>query len=368
MTGPRHPVDPTLGTGAPAWLRVQDLACELAGAAVLDGVCLDLERGELGALLGPSGSGKTTLLRAIAGLCPVARGGVFLRGIEVSAPGRLLAPERRRIGVVFQDLALFPHLDVSGNVAFGLTSLDRADRTARVEELLERFELSGLAGRRPHELSGGQQQRVAIARALAPQPDLLLLDEPFSSLDADLRGRLRVEIHAALREIGVTALLVTHDHAEALAFADRVGVLVDGDLRQWASPRAVYHRPADATVAAFVGEGCLIDAIADVNGRLATVIGLLDPESPSPGQGERRRVLVRPGQIEAAEPHAGVRARVLHSEFAGADTRVTVETDCGVRLILRWVDNRPARPDEIVRINARPGPYPHYPADSGRSP
>lgn len=368
MTAPSLPNDRTPRTGEPAWLHVRDLACELGGAAVVDGVGLDLKRGELGALLGPSGSGKTTLLRAIAGLCPVARGSVSLRGVEVSAPGKLLAPEHRRIGVVFQDLALFPHLDVTGNVAFGLTTLDRSERTARVAELLGRFELSGLSGRRPHELSGGQQQRVAIARALAPQPDLLLLDEPFSSLDADLRARLRVDIHAVLREIGVTALLVTHDHAEALAFADRIGVLVDGRMRQWADPRTVYHQPSDATVAAFVGEGCLIDATTDVSGRLATAIGVLDPESPSPGRGQRRRVLVRPHQIEATGPDSGVPARVLHAEFAGADTRLTVETACGVRLSLRWVENRPPRLDELVRIAARPGTYPHYPVDSGQSP
>jgi iron(III) transport system ATP-binding protein len=351
----------------PAWLGIEDVTCEIGGATVVDRVSFALGRGELGALLGPSGSGKTTVLRAIAGLMPVARGRIMLRGSEVSTRQRMIAPEARRIGIVFQDLALFPHLDVAGNIAFGLTRLDRARRTARVGELLERFELAALAHRRPHELSGGQQQRVAIARALAPGPDLLLLDEPFSSLDADLRARLRAGIRSILRELDVTALLVTHDHTEALGFADRVGVIVDGRLRQWDTPEVVFRRPADALVASFVGEGRLIDATADAEGRLVTAIGALEADEPAPRPGERRRVLVRPHEIEASRRGEGAAARVLRAEFAGADTLLEVETEDGTRLDARWRKAEPPRPGDVLWIAARPGRYPHYPKAQGTS-
>jgi iron(III) transport system ATP-binding protein len=352
----------TPGDGAAPWLGIEDLACSLGGSEVVSGVSFRLARGELGALLGPSGSGKSTLLRAIAGLAPVARGRITLRGVEVSTPQRSLAPESRRIGVVFQDLALFPHLDVAGNVAFGLAALDRDRRAVRVAEMLERFELAALAHRRPHELSGGQQQRVAIARALAPAPDLLLLDEPFSSLDADLRARLRVEIRATLRELGVTALLVTHDHAEALGFADRVGVLVGGRLLQWDAPAVVFRRPADAAVAAFVGEGQLIEGNADAAGRLATVIGALEADAPAPRPGDRRRVLVRPHQIDVSTSGPGSLARVVRAEFSGAETTLELETPDGTRLDARWAAPDAPRPGDSLHITARPGPYPHYPA------
>ncbi len=345
-----------------AWLAVEDVACDLGDEAVVDGVSFALARGEIGALLGPSGSGKTTLIRAIAGLVPIARGRIGLRGIEASGPGRMRSPESRRIGVVFQDLALFPHLDVAGNIAFGLDGMAREQRSARVGELLERFALSALAHRRPHELSGGQRQRVAIARALAPMPDLLLLDEPFSSLDADLRARLRGEIRGILRDLGVTALLVTHDHAEALGFADRVGVLIEGRLRQWDAPATVFWRPADAKVASFVGEGRLIDATADPDGRLVTAIGLIDPDEPGLRPGERRRVLVRPNQIEAKPAGHGTPARVVRAEFTGAEILIEVDIGDGLRLDARWPGAAPPHPGDILRISPRPGRYPHYPA------
>lgn len=347
---------------ASPWLGVESLTCRLGGHAVVADVSFGLGRGELGSLLGPSGSGKSTLLRAIAGLAPIAGGRITLRGVDVSTARRSIPPEERRIGVVFQDLALFPHLDVAGNVGFGLAHLNRGRRAARVAEMLERFELAAFARRRPHELSGGQQQRVAIARALAPSPDLLLLDEPFSSLDADLRARLRVEIRRILRELGVTALLVTHDHAEALGFADRVGVLIAARLRQWAAPEEVYRRPADAAVAAFVGEGRLIDGTVDAHGRLVTVIGTLDSEAPTPRSGDRRRVLVRPQQIDVSTAGPGSPARVVRAEFAGAETMLELEAVDGTRLAARAPALDAPRPGDALNVTARPGRYPHYPA------
>jgi iron(III) transport system ATP-binding protein len=349
------------GSQAPRWLRLHGLACAIAGARVVEDVSLELARGELGALLGPSGSGKSTLLRAIAGLAPVAAGRVELRGAVVSEPGKLVAPEHRRVGLVFQDLALFPHLDVAGNIGFGLGALDRAARATRVGELLTRFELAGLGHRRPHELSGGQQQRVAIARALAPAPDLLLLDEPFSSLDADLRARLRHDIRQVLRELGVTALLVTHDHAEALGFADRVGVMSAGRLRQWDAPGTIYRQPADAFVAAFVGEGCLLEGTTDADGRILTALGRLRAMAPAPTPDSRRQVLVRPHQIERVARERGVAARVLGADFTGAEVLVDLVLDDGARITARWADVDPPGAGDQVRVAPRDIGYPHFP-------
>lgn len=345
-----------------AWLAVDQVGCDIGGTPIIHDAHFGLARGQLGALLGPSGSGKSTLLRAIAGLRPLSRGRILLRGTAVSTPERVLAPEKRRIGVVFQDLALFPHLDVASNVGFGLAHQMRDSRAARVAELLERFEIAALAKRLPHELSGGQQQRVAIARALAPTPDLLLLDEPFSSLDADLRARLRVEIADNLRALNVTALLVTHDHAEALGFADHVGVLIAGSLRQWSDPRTVFEQPSDADVATFVGEGLLIDAVASSNGALRTAIGLLEPTGKRPLPGEHRLVLVRPHELVVSSSAEGVSVRVVRAEYSGAETRIEIETDNGLRLPMRWRDGAVPAVGMSLRIAARAGAYPHYPA------
>lgn len=351
-----------------AWLAVDQVGCDIDGVPVVHDAHFVLARGQLGALLGPSGSGKSTLLRAIAGLRPVSRGRVLLRGTAVSTPDCVLAPEKRRIGVVFQDLALFPHLDVAGNVGFGLGPAERNSRSGRVAALLERFEIDALAKRLPHELSGGQQQRVAIARALAPEPDLLLLDEPFSSLDADLRERLRVEIARNLRALNVTALLVTHDHSEALGFADRVGVLIEGNLRQWADPRTVFEQPADADVAAFVGEGILLDAVTAASGALCTEVGLLEPAGGRPPAGESRRVLVRPHELAVAVADDGVSVRVVRADYAGAESRLEIETERGLRMPMCWRGAAVPAVGQALRIAARTGAYPHYPPGKGSKP
>ena len=237
-------------------LAIANLTCSHAGQPAVRGLGLSLQPGELGCLLGPSGCGKTTLLRTIAGFHAPDAGTLSLRGKDA----RALPPEKRGLGFVFQDLALFPHLTVADNVAFGLHGLARELRQPRVIETLSLIGLDGLADRYPHELSGGQQQRVALARSLAPRPDLLLLDEPFSSLDADLRGRLRDDLRAVLKRLGIAALLVTHDQEEAFAFADTVGVMQAGVLLQWAPGFELYHRPATPFVASFVGEGRFLEA------------------------------------------------------------------------------------------------------------
>jgi iron(III) transport system ATP-binding protein len=234
-------------------LEVASIRREIAGRRVVDGVDLRLAEGELLALVGPSGCGKSTLLRAIAGLEP-ADGVVRLRGVDVTA----LPAEKRRIGLVFQDHALFPHLRVEQNLLFGARDLPRRDRDRLVGELLELVRLPGIARRYPHELSGGEQQRVALARALAPSPSVVLLDEPFASLDASLRDELRGDVVAALRARSTSAILVTHDRDEALLLGDRVAVMRDGRVLQVDAPDQVYEQPVSRFVAGFIGDAAFL--------------------------------------------------------------------------------------------------------------
>ncbi|KWK86485.1 ABC transporter ATP-binding protein [Burkholderia ubonensis] len=227
---------------------------------VVDGLSLALARGDIGCLLGASGCGKTTVLRAIAGFEPVRAGRILLDGAPIATPTLDVPPERRRIGMMFQDYALFPHLSAADNVGFGLRRQPKAARRARVAQMLELVGLAHAAGAYPHELSGGQQQRVALARALAPSPELLLLDEPFSNLDVDTRERLAFEVRDILKETGHTAIVVTHNQAEAVALGDRIGVMHEGRLAQWDTPYVLRHAPADAFVASFVRDDALADA------------------------------------------------------------------------------------------------------------
>lgn len=219
---------------------------------VVNDLSLNLRRGHIGCLLGASGCGKTTVLRAIAGFEPLRKGAIRLGGRCLCSPEAAMEPQERQVGMMFQDYALFPHLNVEGNVGFGLRRWDKARRQARVNEMLELVGLSDARHRFPHELSGGQQQRVALARALAPEPELLLLDEPFSNLDVDTRERLAFEVRDILKKTGHTALLVTHNQAEAFAIADRIGIMSQGNIVQWDTPYALHHAPANPFVVDFV--------------------------------------------------------------------------------------------------------------------
>ncbi len=328
-------------------LEIHRLGCSYGGQPAVVDVGLQLRAGELGCLLGPSGCGKTTLLRAVAGFHVPDTGAMRLRGHDALP----MAPEQRGLGFVFQDLALFPHLTVADNVRFGLHRLPRAQAQTRCDETLAMIGLADFAGRWPHELSGGQQQRVALARSLAPRPDLLLLDEPFSSLDADLRGRLRDELRVLLKQLGIAALLVTHDQEEAFAFADTVGVMRAGRLLQWAPGFELYHRPATPFVASFVGEGRLLPARVLAGGRVSTVLGDLVVTGPmSQPVGSAVRVLLRPDDLVASDDGEGIDAEVSAVAFRGAETLHSLRLPDGTALSALFPSHQQRLPGERVRV------------------
>lgn len=327
-------------------LVVSGLEKGFGASRVLRGLDLTVAPGSLCAVLGPSGCGKTTLLRVVAGFEMAEHGTVTIDGRTVSGPGVSVPTERRRVGVVPQEGALFPHLPVAGNVGFGLSRSAR--RRGRVEELLELVGLAGFGARMPVELSGGQQQRVALARALAPDPALVLLDEPFSSLDTGLRAALREDVRAALRTTGATAVLVTHDQQEALSIADTVAVMRDGVMVQVAPPSELYSAPGDVGVATFVGEAVVLPAVLR-GGRAHTVLGDLPIRGGATG--ESGTVVIRPEQVVLELSGAGVPARVRATVYYGHDALVQLELadrSAGGRLVSARSSGRDVVPDGTV--------------------
>lgn len=310
-------------------LELCDVAVAYGGRTVVEGVSLSLPRGAIGCLLGPSGGGKTSLLRAMAGFEPVAEGEIVLAQNIVSRPGYTLPPERRNIGMVFQDFALFPHLSVRENIGFGLHRWATEERAVRIAELLDLVGLTDAASDYPHHLSGGMQQRVALARAMAPRPNILLLDEPFSSIDTELREQLAGDVRAMLLRSGMTAVLVTHDQNEAFAMADRIAVLGDGRLRQWDTAYRIYHEPADRFVADFIGMGAMIPGeVLDAN-RVRTEIGEMESKSPLAfKKGERVCVLIRPDDIVHVD-ESPFQLDVVKKTFRGANYLYTLRLPGG---------------------------------------
>jgi iron(III) transport system ATP-binding protein len=310
-------------------LELHEVSKRYPGVAAVDGLSFDVAAGRIGCLLGPSGSGKSTVLRAIAGFERPDAGEILAGGERLSGRGIWVPPERRRVGMVFQDFALFPHLDALANVAFGLRDADRASRRRRAFELLTLVGLEGEAGRFPHELSGGQQQRVALARALAPRPRLVLLDEPFSNLDADVRMQLAQQVRSALQAEGATALLVTHDQREAFAIADEIGVLCAGRLEQWDVPWRLYHSPATRFVADFVGEGTFIQGTVLGPGRVSTELGVIEGQLTSDQPpGTHVDLLLRPDDLIHDDASA-LRAEVVERVFRGAQFRYKLRLPSG---------------------------------------
>ena len=311
-------------------LQLHQLSCGYAGQTVVKDLNLHLNQGDIGCLLGSSGCGKTTTLRAIAGFEPIQQGKIQLAGREISSPGMTVAPEKRRIGMVFQDYALFPHLSVEENVAFGIRKHPEKKRI--VDELLDMVALSTLSKRFPHELSGGQQQRVALARALAPSPELLLLDEPFSNLDGELRRKLSQEVREILKARGTSAILVTHDQEEAFAVSDQVGVFNKGRLEQWDTPYNLYHEPSSPFVASFIGQGYFIRGQLIDHDIVMTELGEIHGNRAyALPRGASVDVLLRPDDIVYA-PDSPLKALVVGKTFYGASTLYRLQLPTGNHL------------------------------------
>ncbi|MDB5873141.1 MAG: putative transporter, ATP-binding component involved in an Fe3+ transport system [Ramlibacter sp.] len=355
------------------FVEVSQLRVQYPGRAqpAVDDVSFGLRAGDIGVLIGPSGCGKTTLLRAVAGLERVTAGEIRISG-QVVGSSRLHVPaEARRVGMVFQDYALFPHIDVGRNVGFGIHGLPRAERAARVAEVLELVGLSGSQRRFPHELSGGQQQRVALARALAPKPQLLLLDEPFSNLDVDLRERLAHEIRAILKAAQATALFVTHDQLEAFATGDVIGVMHEGRLHQWDDAYTLYHRPATRFVADFIGHGVFAPATLRTAGDqvvvdtpLGELTDVTECPLPSAFASGRCDVLLRADDI-VHDDDAPVKAQIVRKAFRGSEFLYTLRLKSGETVLAHvpshhdhkigeWIGIR-AEVDHVVTFEREPG-------------
>ncbi len=316
-----------LFTPASSVLELRHVSCAYeTGRPAVQGISFAAREGEILCLLGPSGCGKTTILRAIAGFEPVRSGQLFLSGQLVSSPDVMTPTESRHVGMVFQEYALFPHLRVQDNIAFGLHHLARSERASRVQEMLRLTGLEGFERRYPHELSGGQQQRVALARALVQNPVVLLLDEPFSNLDPDMAGRMRQELHDLLRRMKTTTVLVTHDHDEAFAMADRIAVLNQGRLEQFDTPEMMYHMPATPFVADFVGQADFIPGTVS-QGMVHTELGEF-PDTIECRDGTAVVVMIRPDDIHLV-PTEGARARVLSRQFHGSENLYTISLPSG---------------------------------------
>jgi len=314
-------------------LEVTDAVIGYGGAPVVRQVSFALEPGRIGCLLGPSGCGKTTLLRAIAGFEILQGGEIRMRGQVVSHTGWSLPPEQRRVGMVFQDFALFPHLKIGDNIGFGLRHLSERERRTRVQTLLRLVGMPEFEGAYPHQLSGGQQQRVALARAMAPRPELLLMDEPFSSMDAEMREQLAREVRAIIKEEDITALLVTHDQYEAFAMADEIGVLNAGQLMQWDSGYNLYHRPGNRFVADFIGQGVILPGVVLNEGQVQTELGAnsgLLPPGCKPGC--KLELLLRPDDIQH-DDQSTLHAKVVAKAFRGAEFLYTLELASGTRVL-----------------------------------
>jgi len=300
---------------------------------VVKDISFKLQKGSIGCLLGQSGCGKTTVLRTIAGFEDIVDGNILIKGNVVSKKKWSLPPEKRNVGMVFQDYALFPHLTVSENISLGLRKVDRSERVKRVTKLLETVRLNDVKKNYPHELSGGQQQRVALARALAPKPELLLMDEPFSNLDINLREKLSMEVREILKKHGITGLLVTHNQHEAFAMADEIGVMKEGVMQQWDTAYNIYHKPVNTFVADFIGEGVLLHGIVENERQVRTGLGILEGEiTHKYSLGSPIHILIRPEDVVHYDD-SGKQAKVIHKAFRGESILYTLILENGDKVL-----------------------------------
>jgi len=315
-------------------LNVDNISVSYNTNEVVNSVSFSLEKGEIGCLLGPSGCGKTTILRAIAGFESITNGSIKLCNATVSDITSITPPEKRNIGMVFQDFALFPHLNIAQNIAFGLRHLSKKDKTERVNQLLALINLKNFNKRYPHELSGGQQQRVALARGLAPKPDLILMDEPFSSMDTELREELAREVRIILKHENITAILVTHDQNEAFAMADNIGVINQGQLLQWDKGYKLYHEPKSIFVADFIGQGVLIDGEILESKEIKTSLARFEAKHLpiNTANSSKVKVLVRPDDI-VHDDDSPRKAKIISRVFRGANNLYSLEMEDGTELL-----------------------------------
>ncbi|VAW86230.1 Ferric iron ABC transporter, ATP-binding protein [hydrothermal vent metagenome] len=310
-------------------LDVQGIECQYDGQSIFQNLSLQVNPGSFTCLLGKSGCGKTTALRAIAGFEPVTTGEIVLRGVTASRAGYILAPEKRNIGMVFQDYALFPHMDVMDNICFGLRKISAMAKRKTASQLLKVVGLESFNERYPHELSGGQQQRVALARALAARPDLILMDEPFSNLDVDLRERIGIEVRDILKNEGIASILVTHDQQEAFVLADLIGVMDQGRIVQWDTPPNLYHKPINHFIAEFIGQGVFLKGTLLSPETVETDVGLIKGNiAHTLPTGSKVDVLLRPDDIIPA-PDSPLRSKVTQRAFKGASILYTLQLTSG---------------------------------------
>jgi iron(III) transport system ATP-binding protein len=331
-------------------LKVEEISAGYGTEVVIDALSFQVNRGEIVSLLGASGCGKTPALRTVAGFEPIRQGEIRIDHKLVSSPTLTVPPEQRSIGMVFQDYALFPHLTIRDNIGFGLRKKPAVDRRVQVNHLLEATGLDGMADRYPHELSGGQQQRVALARALAPRPTLLLMDEPFSNLDVELRERLSTEVRDLLKAEGISGILVTHDQHEAFAVSDKVGVMHGGRILQWDTPYNLYHQPNHRFVADFVGQGRFITGTVRSAQAFDTELGLLQGNRAcNLSAGEQVEILIRPDDIVPDE-HGNIAAVVRDKAFKGAEILYTLELATGTRLLSLFPSHADHHVGDEVRV------------------
>ena len=314
-------------------LEVKNIECQHRGQTVVQDMSCHINEGDLHCLLGPSGCGKTTALRAIAGFQPLHHGEIFLNNERVSYPGYTKAPEKRHIGMVFQDYALFPHMNVKQNISFGLRNKSKKEKQHAVDKMLEVVNLSGYGERYIHELSGGQQQRVALARALAPEPKLILLDEPFSNLDIEMRERLSRDVRDILKSRGTTGVLVTHDQHEAFSFGDMIAVMNNGQILQRDSAYNLYHSPINRFVADFIGQGVFIRGELTTHDTVETSLGTIKGDRAYEWpEGTPVELLLRPDDI-IADDQGTLEGTVIQKAFKGAEILYTLQLDNNIEVL-----------------------------------
>lgn len=314
-------------------LELKNIECQHRGHTVVQDMSCHINEGDLHCLLGPSGCGKTTALRAIAGFQPLHHGEILLNNERISYPGYTKAPEKRQIGMVFQDYALFPHMNVNQNISFGLRNTSEKEKKFTTDQMLEIVNLSGYGERYIHELSGGQQQRVALARALAPEPKLILLDEPFSNLDIEMRERLSRDVRDILKSRGATGILVTHDQHEAFSFGDVIAVMDNGQILQRDSAYNLYHSPMNRFVADFIGQGVFIQGLLTSHDTVETSLGTIKGDRAYEWEeGTKVELLVRPDDVVCDEK-GDLEATVTQKAFKGAEILYTLRLDDDIEVL-----------------------------------